>query len=91
MLSMTTGGCFPGVEKGRDDVEDLTLQIDGMSCGHCVARVQKALSKLDGVDVRNVEVGSAEMSYDPSRVSPDQILEAVDGAGYEPHVAGASV
>jgi copper chaperone len=72
-------------------MEDLTLQIDGMSCGHCVARVQKALSKLDGVDIRNVEVGSAEMSYDPSRVSPDKILEAVDAAGYEPHVAGASV
>lgn len=72
-------------------MEDLTLQIDGMTCGHCVARVQKALSKLEGVDVRNVGVGSAEMSYDPSRVSPDKILEAVDAAGYEPHVAGASV
>lgn len=72
-------------------MEDLTLQIGGMSCGHCVARVQKALSKLDGVDVRSVEVGSAEMSYDPARVSPDRILEAVDEAGYEPRVAGASV
>ena len=71
-------------------MESLTLQIDGMSCGHCVARVEKALSKLEGVDVRNVEVGSAEMSYDPSRVSPDTILEAVDGIGFEPHVAGAS-
>lgn len=72
-------------------METLTLQIDGMSCGHCVSRVEKALSRLDGVEVRNVEVGSAEMSYDPSRVSPDRILEAVDGLGFEPHVAGASV
>lgn len=72
-------------------MEELALQITGMSCGHCVARVQKVLSKLDGVDVRNVGVGSAEMIYDPSRVSPDQILEAVDAAGFEPHVAGASV
>lgn len=72
-------------------MEDLTLQIDGMSCGHCVARVEKALSRLDGVEVRDIEVGSAQMSYDPSRVSPDKILEAVDAAGYEPHVAGASV
>jgi copper chaperone CopZ len=75
----------------KDDMEDLTLQIGGMSCGHCVARVQKALSTLDGVEVRNVGVGSAEMSYDPSRISPNRILEAVDAAGYEPHVAGASV
>jgi copper chaperone len=72
-------------------MEDLTLQIDGMSCGHCVARVQKALAKLDGVNVRNVGVGSAEMSYDPSRLAPGTILEAVDAAGYEPRVAGASV
>ena len=72
-------------------MEDLTLQIDGMSCGHCVARVKKALSNLDGVNVRSVEVGSAEMRYDPSRISPDQVLEAVDAAGYEPRVAGASV
>ena len=72
-------------------MENVTLQIDGMSCGHCVASVEKALSKLEGVDVGNVEVGSAEMSYDPSRVSPDKILEAVDGLGFEPHVAGASV
>ncbi len=72
-------------------MENLTLQIEGMSCGHCVSRVEKALSKLEGVDVRNVAVGSAEMSYDPSRVSPDKILEAVDGLGFEPHVAGASV
>lgn len=72
-------------------MEDLTLQIDGMSCGHCVARVKQTLSRLDGVEVRNVEVGSAEMVYDPSRVSPDRILEAVDGLGFEPNVAGAGV
>ena len=71
--------------------EKVTLAVTGMSCGHCVARVQKALSKLDGVDIRNVEVGVAEMGYDPSRVSPDKILEAVDAAGYEPRVAGAGV
>ena len=70
-------------------MEDLTLQINGMSCGHCVARVQKALSKLDGVAVRNVEIGTAEMSYDPSRISPGQILEAVDAAGFEPRVPDA--
>jgi copper chaperone len=75
----------------RDDVENLTLQIDGMSCGHCVARVQKALSGLDGVEVKKVEVGSAEMSYDPARVAPGRILEAVDRTGFQPQVAGAGV
>lgn len=72
-------------------MENLTLQIGGMSCGHCVARVQKALSGLEGVEVKKVEVGSAEMSYDPARVAPGRILEAVDRIGFEPQVAGAGV
>ena len=70
-------------------MESLTIKIDGMSCGHCVARVQKALSGLEGVEVTKVEVGSAEMSYDPDRVVPGRILEAVDRIGFEPRVAGS--
>ena len=72
-------------------MENLTLQINGMSCGHCVSRVQKALSGLDGVEVKQVDVGSAELSYDPARVAPDRILEAVDRIGFEPQVAGVGV
>jgi copper ion binding protein len=60
----------------------LTLKIDGMSCGHCVARVEKALSKLDGVHVRRVQIGSAEIDYDPARTPFARIREAIDDAGY---------
>ena len=60
----------------------LNLKIDGMSCGHCVARVDKALSKLDGVNVQRVDVGSAEIYYDPARTPFERIREALDGAGY---------
>lgn len=63
-------------------MEHLILQIDGMSCGHCVARVEKALSKLDGVHVQRVEIGSAEIVYGPSRTPFEQIRQAVDDAGY---------
>jgi copper chaperone len=63
-------------------MEHLSLKIDGMSCGHCVARVEKALKKLDGVAVQRVEVGSAEIGYDPARTSYPQIREALDDAGY---------
>lgn len=70
-------------------MEDLTLQIEGMSCRHCVTRVEKALIGLDGVEVRSVEVGSAELGYDPALVSPSSILEAVDAVGFEPRVAEA--
>ena len=59
-----------------------TLEIDGMSCGHCVAWVKKALAGLDGVTVENVAVGSATVEYDPAVVSPEQIARAVSDAGY---------
>jgi copper chaperone len=60
----------------------LTLKIDGMSCGHCVARVEKTLSKLDGVNVQRVDVGSAEIDYDSNRAPFARIREALDDAGY---------
>ncbi|HYX26616.1 MAG TPA: heavy-metal-associated domain-containing protein [Thermoanaerobaculia bacterium] len=63
-------------------MQPLTLQIDGMSCGHCVARVEKALSRLDGVHVRRVDLGSAEIDYDPARTPFAQIRQAIDDAGY---------
>ena len=60
----------------------LELEIDGMSCGHCVAAVSEALGELDGVSVENVRVGSAEVTYQPELVSPEQIVLAVEDAGY---------
>lgn len=59
-----------------------TLNIDGMSCGHCVAAVRKALEHLDGVTVQQVAIGSATVEYDPAVASPDKIVEAVNDAGY---------
>lgn len=63
-------------------MEHLNLKIDGMSCGHCVARVEKTLKKLDGVDVNRVDVGSADLLYDPAKSSFAKIREALDDAGY---------
>jgi len=66
-------------------MQHLTLQIDGMTCGHCIARVEKSLSKLEGVHVRRVTVGSAEIDYDPARAPFARIREAIDDAGYTAH------
>lgn len=63
----------------------LTLRIDGMSCGHCIARVEKTLSRLDGVNVIRVGLGSAEIAYDPARAPFERIREAIDDAGYTAH------
>jgi copper chaperone CopZ len=63
-------------------MEHLNLKIDGMSCGHCVARVDKTLKKLDGVTVNRVDVGSADILYDPAKTPFALIREALDDAGY---------
>lgn len=69
-------------------MESMHLEIDGMSCGHCVGAVKTALAELPGVRVQDVRVGSADVSYDPSTSSPEQIAEAVREAGYETQGAG---
>ena len=68
-------------------MERKTLKIDGMSCGHCVAAVRSELEKLDGVNAEAVQVGSATVSYDPSRVGTHQLVDAVADAGYDADIA----
>ena len=60
----------------------LELEIEGMSCGHCVAAVSEALGELDGVNVEAVQIGLAKVDYQPDVVSPDQIVLAIEDAGY---------
>jgi copper chaperone len=63
-------------------METILLEIDGMSCGHCVAGVRRALDALDGVQVADVEVGSASVAYDPGLIDAAGITKAVEEAGY---------
>ncbi len=68
-------------------MESLTLSIGGMSCGHCVSRVTRALQALDGVAVKKVEVGAAELEFEPAKLSKDAIARAVDELGFEARFA----
>ncbi|MBS0159908.1 MAG: heavy-metal-associated domain-containing protein [Nitrospira sp.] len=72
-------------------MEDLLLKIDGMSCGHCVGQVTKALTQLDGVQVRSVKVGEALIAYDQGEIAPGDIARAIREVGYEPELAGRAV
>ena len=67
-------------------MEQRTIAIQGMSCGHCVAAVKSALTGLDGVQVEEVKVGSARVAYDPQAVSAEQIAKAVEAEGYAAQV-----
>jgi copper chaperone len=63
---------------------EVTLTAPDISCGHCVATVKSAVGALAGV--ASVEANEAtkqvDVSFDPNRVSLDQIEAALDDAGY---------
>jgi copper chaperone len=64
-------------------MERLAIEIGGMSCGHCVAAVAGALRNMDGVQVEEVRIGAATVSYDPAAVRPEQVADAIREEGYE--------
>lgn len=59
------------------------IQIEGMHCNACVRRVTLALTKLDGVDVHAVEVGSAQVQIDESKISPQEVAAAINSIGFQ--------
>ena len=61
---------------------EFNLKIDGMHCAACVRRVTAALNEVGGVQVENVEVGSARIRYTPEAVSLEAILNAVNQIGF---------
>jgi copper chaperone len=65
-------------------MEQMYLKIAGMSCGGRVNSVRTALSRLPGVEVQQVEVGSATLSYDPGISNAEAIRSAIIRAGFEP-------
>ena len=69
-------------------MQSVHLAIEGMSCGHCVAHVRRALESVDGVKVRTVEIGSADIDLDPAAATVDRVAEAVTDAGYTARADG---
>lgn len=62
-----------------------TLDVRGMTCGHCKMSVEGALNKLDGVSAVEVDLnsGKVEVTYDESKVSLANMKEAVEEQGYD--------
>jgi copper chaperone len=65
-------------------MQTITLKVEGMTCGGCVASVTRVLNAVPGVaDVKvQLSPGTAEVSYDPARASVPALKAAIEGAGY---------
>jgi P-type Cu+ transporter len=68
--------------------ERLELPIEGMTCASCATRIEKRLNKLDGVEATvNYATENAAVHFDPQRVAPEDLVAAIEAAGYQARLA----
>jgi len=62
-----------------------TIQVQGMSCGHCKSSVEGALNELEGVSGAevNLDTGNVDVTYDDSKVTIQEMHDAVEEQGYD--------
>ncbi len=74
---------------GGDDTKQCTLNVKGMTCGACAARVRNAVSQLQGVRAVNVslENGTAEVTYLPAKLTSNDLLASIDETGFTASIA----
>ncbi|MGH8715082.1 MAG: heavy-metal-associated domain-containing protein [Casimicrobiaceae bacterium] len=63
----------------------VTLKVEGMSCGGCVASVTRVLRAVPGVSDATVslQAGTAQVTFDEAHTSTAALRTAIEGAGYE--------
>lgn len=60
-----------------------------LSCPSCVAKIEKAVNALDGVQQARVffNTGRIEVEHDPEKVNADEIVKSIRSVGYEAKVS----
>ena len=62
---------------------EITLELEGMTCASCASRIERRLNELDGVQASvNLATEKAAVSYDASSVAVEDLVGAVEDAGY---------
>ncbi|MRH43212.1 copper chaperone CopZ [Aquibacillus halophilus] len=66
-------------------MKTLTLNVKGMTCGHCKSAVNGALAELEGIDnvEVNLETGKVDVSFDETKVDETKMKEAIEEQGYD--------
>lgn len=72
-------------------VSSVTLTVEGMSCASCSVAVRTALKRLNGVKDAKVSVSEkrAVVEYEPAKVTPQQMVDAVNKLGYRASLPAA--
>lgn len=66
-------------------MQNVTLTVEGMSCGHCVKSVENSVGALAGVSEVKVNLAEklVDVAFDEAQVSLEQIKETIDDQGYD--------
>lgn len=66
------------------NLQNITLAISGMSCGHCSRYVTNTLTELEGIISAEVshETGAAKVEYDAEKISSEAIVTAINETHY---------
>ena len=66
-------------------MENVVLNVKGMSCGHCVKAVESSVGELQGINEVKVDLGAAQVTvaFDASQVTVEAIKEAIEEQGYD--------
>jgi P-type Cu+ transporter len=74
--------------------ERVTLELEGMTCASCAARIERKLNKLEGVEATvNYATEQATVRFDPARIALDDLVRSVEAIGYGaalPHAAAGA-
>ena len=64
--------------------KEASIQITGMTCAACATRIEKVLSKMDGVEqaVVNLALEKSSIKYDPSKLSEADFEKKIEALGY---------
>ncbi|NCD09683.1 MAG: heavy-metal-associated domain-containing protein [Negativicutes bacterium] len=63
-------------------MQETIIKIEGMSCGHCKAAVEKALKAVAGVETAVVDL-EKKQAFVTGNAEIEAMREAVEDAGYE--------
>ncbi|GGA57357.1 MAG: copper ion binding protein [Firmicutes bacterium] len=64
-------------------MKQVKLQVTGMSCGHCVDAVEGAMERIGAKGTVDLEAGTVQVAFDESRVTLEQVKEAIEDQGYD--------
>lgn len=78
------GPLDPYVSRGEDGADEIRLMVDGISCGGCIAKIERGLAVGEGIARARVNLSTHRLTvgFDRALVAPESIIAKLDSLGY---------